>query len=253
MQVLVVNNASISSGVSIVQGSTGSQWNDQWLIEPANTTDCTLGVHYGSKNYNHRLATYPDFDYYTHTDKKVYESTNFVSQCLAASGYNYYRPGTYSTDWWYVDKRNHVQNQYYDFNGLTDNWTVTQNWYEPDCFRNFWINTKNKQSCTVSYLDLITSSNQELLNQGIFCFKGDVIMVKELTGNSYKTRLTLYTTEKSFNNIDNQPVLKDVNIKTHHSSSSIANNTLKGAIQSYGFSDLTKVKLEIIHFIYYYN
>ena len=145
---LVVNNASVYNSAYIVQGDTGVQWSDQWLIERVNGDSYVPGVRYASKNYNHRLATYPDFDFYSTTDTQYYESTNFVSQCLTASGHNYYRTGTYSdSDWWYVNKMNHVQNQYFDYDDLTDNWTITSSWYDPVQFKNFWVNIKNKNTC----------------------------------------------------------------------------------------------------------
>lgn len=243
---LVVNNASVYNNTYIIQGNTGSQWNDQWLIEPVNTPTYSFGERYAQSNYNHRLATYPDFDYYDHTEKIVYESTNFVSQCLAASGYNYYRPGQYSNSWWYVDKLNHSQNQVFNYAGLTDNWNVMLKWYEPGNFRGFWSGTKNKNVKSFKCGDIMTKTPAQLKELGAVCYKGDVIMIRNDNYNGYSHVLTMFVTSNSVVGSGNESDIRNVNVYTHKGSSGVNGSTLQQVIASLGYSDYNGVNIDII-------
>lgn len=114
-RVLLANGASVYNNTSIVQGNTGGQWNDQWLVEIADNKRVNMSIAYAEKNHSHRLATYPNFDKYIDSENKIYESTNFASQCLTAGGYNYYRTGN-NSDWWYINKKEHdSSNQNYNY------------------------------------------------------------------------------------------------------------------------------------------
>lgn len=246
-RVLLANGASIYNNTYIVQGSTTTQWNDQWLLEVANNKNAEMSNDYANKNKLNRLTTYPDFDFYNGSDHQVNECINFASQCLTAGGYNYYKSDN-DSNWWYINKCEHVTNNNFNFAELTSNWDISLSWYEPSDFQKFWVNKKSWIVREVDYSHLITSSNNTLVNEGIYCTKGSVIIAKDNTSTGYKARVAFFVKDKTKNG---SYTLLNVPVCTHYKINgnnieAVCSNSFLNAFLSCGFSNISNYKFTII-------
>jgi len=190
MYALVANGASVYDNTSIVQGQTGVQWSDQWLIEPIGYYDGSQGSVYGYYNCSHRLATYPDFDFLTgvnNTDQ--YESTNFASQCMNYGGKNY----VYD---WKCMKLEHMQNQNFTMTSIQNYWNIVIKWYRPNSFYNKWQSPATTNH--VSIYDM-THYSSILLSQVIRA--GDAVQIMKINPDSLNDTVlaTLYISGTEIN------------------------------------------------------
>ncbi len=252
---LVANNASIYDNTSIVQDQTGVEWSDQWLFEPVGY-DNYFGRQYASENSNHRLVTYPNFDNCTMNDHLAYESTNFASQCLTASGFDYYKPENQWNNWWYINKLNHNPNAILDSVTLGQNWTITTSWYIPTAFRSFWVDTMDMSVCPyiIDAYDIVHMTTGDSGWNNKFCFKGDIILVRKNTASGIKNIFTLYTKEEAYGSgtyvgkVYWQP-LKDCMVCTHSGNSQLNYTTLWYFLKQIGAETSHDYSIEIVHMI----
>jgi len=96
---VTVQNAGCANGNNVYQwqyyDSNHDEWtNDEWIIEPI-FKNATLGVAYARANWQQYVPAYPNFG------PAGADCTNFVSQCMLASGIHY-------KDDWRVYRKNSI-------------------------------------------------------------------------------------------------------------------------------------------------
>lgn len=189
LSAVVVNNAGIYDNTSIVQGDMGVQWSDQWLLEPVVDYNGGWATIYAQANRSHHLATYPDFDFYNDTNDNFYqtygsdpyESTNYVSQCLAFGGKHYV-----SNDW-YCNKVSHMQNQTLTQANISTWWNLSNNWYKPTSFYYKW---KGSYSDCYFYID--TPIEEGYLYTNPELKQGDVVQIIRFVDSDFKVLLSTF-------------------------------------------------------------
>ncbi len=120
---VVVHNNGCSDEDNVNQYKFSQNWNEVWILEPV-TRDVDMGVKYAVDNYNKFLFTYP---------KCIQDCTNFVSQCLLASGIHY-------QDDWKIYRKNGLYTDVSHNYQLTYSWDVSVPgpWLGAQNFRNFF-------------------------------------------------------------------------------------------------------------------
>lgn len=133
---ITVEEASCSENANVFQYTYNASANDEWIIEPmAMYKQPEMGVNYARKNYNKHPTTYLNMG--------ENDCTNFVSQCMLASGIQF-------QDEWMVYKKN---NRYpapttgdqidYSWELQTMGGTIfgigaSSPWISSDKFKEFW-------------------------------------------------------------------------------------------------------------------
>lgn len=89
---VVVNGPTCDQGRNVDQYTYQERPNEQWILEPVEKS-YTLGQYYAKKNYNSYVSAYPNLA------NNGGDCTNFVSQCMLASGIHFQND-------WYIYRKN---------------------------------------------------------------------------------------------------------------------------------------------------
>lgn len=128
----VSQGATINEGANVVQYAYNGTQNDQWIFQPVGAVVAKNGANYAKINYDKAPITYPYL-----TSNFGGDCTNFVSQCLLASGKQF-------EDVWSIEKLNKDYHYIYNVNQLNSSWQLQsyQNsgspWISAVRFNYFW-------------------------------------------------------------------------------------------------------------------
>lgn len=155
----------------------------QWILEPVDSYP-EMGVSYAKLNYNNYVNAYPDFTHYGG------DCTNFVSQCLLASG-------MHQRDNWFIRKLNTRYQELHNpedvgIDMLTYSWEFPKQhtWFGADPFKDEFYSSR--KIAVYSGANIVLKHN-ELWRENIFT--GDVIQqVDNVVGIPGKARHTMYIT-----------------------------------------------------------
>lgn len=89
---VVVNGPTCDQGRNVDQYTYQGRANEEWILEPVEKS-YTLGQYYAKKNYNSYISAYPNLA------NNGGDCTNFVSQCMLASGIHFQND-------WYIYRKN---------------------------------------------------------------------------------------------------------------------------------------------------
>ena len=125
----VVQNASCSNGGNVFQWQHNTTFNDEWILQPVNGRNSTLGNLYATANWNRTVSAFPN------VEGMGGNCANFVSQVLLASGVPY-------RDDWKVYRKNGNYSRPINVAQLNDSWELvaprTSPWVSTPEFYRFW-------------------------------------------------------------------------------------------------------------------
>lgn len=93
IRAVTVEGASCDNGANVFQFSYNGSKNDEWIFQPTSKR-ASMGVNYAVKNYKNFPMAYPNLD----LGDDFGDCTNFVSECMLASGIAYRNE-------WYINKK----------------------------------------------------------------------------------------------------------------------------------------------------
>ena len=125
---VVTHGYGCAMGDNVNQYTYSGHWNELWILEPV-TKDVDLGARYATDNYNSYIYSYPNLT------NMGGDCTNFVSQCMLASGIHYRNN-------WLIYRRNGNNTDLSNVSQLNDSWALTDPspWISAPQFRNYWVN-----------------------------------------------------------------------------------------------------------------
>lgn len=111
---------------NVNQFTYSGHWNELWILEPV-IKDVDLGAKYAMDNYNSYVYSYPNLS------SLGGDCTNFVSQCMLASGIHY-------TDTWHIYRKNGNYTNISNVDQLNNSWSLSDPspWISAVEFREFW-------------------------------------------------------------------------------------------------------------------
>lgn len=120
-------NSGCTAGENVHQYDYGGYWSERWLLEPVEK-DVDLGAKYAMDNYDKTVRAYPRF-----TNSFGGDCTNFVSQCMLASG-------IHSRDNWYILRKNGNYTEINTVDQLNNSWSLSDPspWISAKEFKNYW-------------------------------------------------------------------------------------------------------------------
>ena len=123
---VVTHGYGCAMGDNVNQYTYSEHWNELWILEPI-AKNKNLGVKYATDNWNSYVYAYPNL---TNFDG---DCTNFVSQCMLASGIHY-------RDSWGTYRKNSNHTNIANVNQLNDSWSLTDPspWISAKQFKEFW-------------------------------------------------------------------------------------------------------------------
>ena len=126
---IIVDNWGCSNGSNVIQYTYDADWNRLWILEPV-SMDVDMGAKYSMDNYNQHVYAYPKFSK---------DCTNFVSQCMIASGIHY-------RDNWYIYRKNGNYNTPTSNSQTSNSWTVDISgpWSLANNYKSFWVSKVSK-------------------------------------------------------------------------------------------------------------
>lgn len=164
-RVASLSNNICDNGVNIHQWEYSNHFHDQWIFEPVEQYP-ELGIEYAKANWNRRIEAFPDFSEWGG------DCTNFVSQCLLASG-NYMNSSS-----WYVNKKNTYYWTVLNYFQYSHSWNCSSSWMNANGFKNNFCNSSTLY-CTgqfiLDYPETIFALNIQ---------EGDVIQYAESSGGA---------------------------------------------------------------------
>lgn len=160
---VVVHNNGCSDEDNVNQFKYSGNWNELWILEPVNR-NIELGVKYAIDNALNTSSVFVYPSYKT-------DCTNFVSQCLLASGIHY-------RDEWYIYRKNGFYHNNIDANYQVNySWDISNTWCWPVAqnFRNFWLDRVSKKYMIKG--SAIVQNPQAVWNLGIT--RGTVVQIAD--------------------------------------------------------------------------
>lgn len=173
----VSQGATINDGANVVQYAYNGTQNDQWIFQPVNAHVAKNGANYAKVNYNQAPITYPYF-----MSSFGGDCTNFVSQCLLASGVEF-------KGQWRIKKLNKNNQYIYNVNQLNDSWSLQQlssgasPWISAEGFCDYWYFEVPAFYCSGNYL----LENYEYIFKNKDIGMGDVVQYMDSWGNPEHT------------------------------------------------------------------
>lgn len=180
---VVVNGPTCDQGRNVDQYTYQGHVNEQWILEPVNR-DYTMGVYYARKNYDSYISAYPNV---TKLGPNGGNCSNFVSQCMLASGIHYQND-------WYVYRQNGTYTDVTTTDELDYSWELADPspWISAKSFAKYWKPNASyhdyKGKEILNNPTLIANSNMSM---------GDVVQLADanLLGNLGTATHTMYVTE----------------------------------------------------------
>lgn len=177
-----------NNSANVDQYSWVATANQCWILEPVYETP-SFGVRYAKDTYNLGVHAYPDM-----RDWGA-DCTNFVSQCLLASGKHY-------QDDWKVYRKNDAYSKPTSVQQLDESWELcqpkTSPWTSAQEFYNYWKNRSSYRYIKGS--DIVANSSNAVLQTNLN--EGDVIQYAEFNifGQPSQVNHTMYVTGRNSNN-----------------------------------------------------
>lgn len=121
-------NSGCTPGENVHQYNYAGLWSERWILEPLEK-DVDLGALYSTDNYNKTVYAYPRF-----TDNFGGDCTNFVSQCMLASGIHF-------KDDWNILRKNGDYTFISSVSQLNNSWSLSDPspWISAEAFKNYWV------------------------------------------------------------------------------------------------------------------
>lgn len=191
---VTVEGKSCSNGANVFQFAYNGTANDEWILEPANRKSVELGVNYALCNAAKRPVTYPD------CEQLGGDCTNFVSQCMLASGVHF-------RDEWMINKKSGNYPRPVSAAQLDDSWELktiggifgygaSSPWISAEKFREFW---KHKVQIEFFSGEFIRDHSDKIIQKDFV--RGDVIQVidnNEAFHTMYITGYSRYNGQLSY-------------------------------------------------------
>ena len=120
-------NSVCTAGENVHQYDYAGLWSERWILDPVEK-DVELGALYATDNYNTYVQAYPNLS------NNGGDCTNFVSQCMLASGIHY-------NGNWNILRKNGNYTDITSNAQLNDSWSVSDPspWISAEEFKNFWV------------------------------------------------------------------------------------------------------------------
>ena len=120
-------NSGCTQGENVHQYDYSDQWSKEWILEPVEK-DLELGALYAMTNYNTYVQAYPNLT------NLGGDCTNFVSQCMLASG-------IHPESEWNILRKNGNYTNISSVDQLNNSWSLSDPspWISANEFKDFWI------------------------------------------------------------------------------------------------------------------
>lgn len=186
---VTVEGRSCTNGANVFQYTYNGTTNDEWILQPAGNKSVNLGVNYALRNAKTRPVTYPNFLDFGN------DCTNFVSQCMLASGIAF-------RDEWMVNKKNNTYQIPKNATELDNSWELktiggifgygaSSPWISADKFKEFWTPKVKTETFSGQY---IYDHPTEIINKEYV--RGDVVQILN-GGEAYHA---MYITDYTYHN-----------------------------------------------------
>lgn len=177
---VTVEGKSCSNGANVFQFAYNGTTNDEWILQPANRKSVELGVNYALCNAKKRPVTYPN------CNNLGGDCTNFVSQCMLASGISF-------RDEWMVNKKNNTNLAPSSGSELDASWELrtfggimgygaSSPWISAEKFEVFWTPKVKTETYAGQY---IWDRSEEIIQKDYV--SGDVVQILEDGFEAYHT------------------------------------------------------------------
>lgn len=122
------SNSGCSVGENVHQYDYAGLWSERWILEPVEK-DVDLGALYAFDNYNNTVQAYPRLE-----NSFGGDCTNFVSQCMLASGIHF-------RDNWQILRKNGNYTNITTTSQLNNSWSLSDPspWISAVEFQNYWV------------------------------------------------------------------------------------------------------------------
>ena len=124
---VVTHGYGCSKGDNVNQYTYSKHWNELWILEPVAKNNI-MGVKYAKDNFNSYVYAYPNLSNFGG------DCTNFVSQCMLASGRHI------DNSAWGIYRKNRNNTEISNVNQLNDSWALTDPspWISAKQFKKYW-------------------------------------------------------------------------------------------------------------------
>ena len=121
-------NSGCEMGENVHQYDYAGLWSERWILEPVEK-DVDLGALYAMNNYDKTVQAYPRF-----TMDFGGDCTNFVSQCMLASGIHFRED-------WQILRKNGNYTEINNIEQLNNSWSLSDPspWISAVEFQKFWV------------------------------------------------------------------------------------------------------------------
>lgn len=125
---VVTHGYGCAKGDNVNQYTYSGHWNELWILEPV-SKNINMGVKYARDNYNSYVYSYPNLTNFGG------DCTNFVSQCMLASGMHLDNTS------WATYRKNRNYTEISNLNQLNDSWALTDPspWISAKQFKEYWV------------------------------------------------------------------------------------------------------------------
>ena len=203
---VVTEGSNCTEGHNINQYEFGNNWTELWILEPV-IMDVDLGAYYATANYNSYVEAYPNL---TNIGG---DCTNFVSQCMLASG-------IHSRDDWYIYRKNLNYTNISNTSQLNNSFELSDPspWISAEEFKDFWVSRTTNGAYRATGQQILDNPDvvwSKPITQGCVIQKAD-----NWFGNIGTVRHSMYITGYLNDGVDNTFLL------TYHSTNTL-NKSLK--------------------------